>query len=76
METIDDYGRIVGKVYVNDLDVNAEMIKQGHAWVFRRYAKDKSLYELEQAARENQLGLWALPKEQRMPPWKWRYRRN
>ena len=76
VETIDDYGRIVGKVFIRDLDVNAEMIRGGHAWVFRRYAKDKDLYELEQAARENQLGLWALPEEQRIPPWQWRYRRK
>ena len=76
IETIDDYGRIVGKVYIRGLDVNAELIKQGHAWVFRKYAKDKSLYDMEQAARQNQLGLWALPEEQRMPPWKWRHRKQ
>ena len=75
IETIDDYGRVVGKVFVRDLDVNAELIKGGHAWVFRRYAKNKDLYELERTAREKQLGLWALPEDQRMPPWKWRHRK-
>lgn len=76
IETIDDYGRIVGKVFVKELDVNAELVRRGHAWVFRRYAKDKSLYELERAARKNQLGLWALPEIQRIEPWKWRHRKK
>ncbi len=29
----DRYGRIVGRVYVGNTDVNAELIKGGHAWV-------------------------------------------
>jgi len=48
------------------------MSMNGHAWVYRRYAKDKTLYDLETEARENQLGLWALPEEQKIAPWEWR----
>ena len=72
MVTIDRYGRTVGKVYLEDLDINAELVRYGHAWVYRRYAKDKTLFDLEAEARENQLGLWTLPEEQRIPPWEWR----
>jgi micrococcal nuclease len=72
VETTDRYGRTVGKVYLGDMDVNAELVRNGHAWVYRRYAKDKTLYDLETEARENQLGLWALPEAQRIPPWEWR----
>ena len=70
--TIDRYGRTVGKVYIGDMDINAELVRNGHAWVYRRYAKDKTLYELETEARDNQLGLWSLPEAQRIPPWEWR----
>jgi endonuclease YncB( thermonuclease family) len=37
-----------------------------------RRVKDKSLYDLERAARDKQLGLWALPEADREPPWRWR----
>lgn len=68
----DRYGRIVGKVYVGPLYVNADMVKQGHAWVYRKYAKDQVLFRLEEHARRQKIGLWALQKDQRVPPWEWR----
>ena len=72
VDTIDRYGRTVGTIFLNDLNINKEMVKAGHAWVYVQYAKDKTLFVLEKNARENQLGLWALPKEQRIAPWQWR----
>ena len=73
VETTDRYGRTVGRVYVDNVDVNAEMVKQGAAWVYRQYAKDQSLLALEQQAKAAKRGLWALPEAQRMPPWEWRH---
>jgi endonuclease YncB( thermonuclease family) len=35
VETTDKYGRTVGRVYVGGVDVNAELVKQGAAWVYR-----------------------------------------
>ena len=67
------YGRIVGQVYVGDLDVNAELVRQGDAWVYRKYAKREKLYALEREAREEKGGLWAQGKA--VPPWEWRHRR-
>src|SRR5689334_3036099 len=72
VQDTDRYGRTVGRVYVGPLDVNAEMVRQGAAWVYRRYSHDASLLQLEQEAREARRGLWALPEAQRMPPWEWR----
>ena len=46
------YGRTVGRVYVGGVDVNAEMVKQGAAWVYRKYAQDQALYRLEEQAKE------------------------
>ena len=72
VDTIDRYGRIVGTIFLNDLNINKEMVKAGHAWVYVQYAKDKTLFDLEKNARENQLGLWALPEGERIAPWQWR----
>lgn len=68
----DRYGRIVGRVYVGDVDVNAELVRRGAAWVYRRYARDKNLLDLEQEAKSAGRGLWALPEPERMAPWDWR----
>lgn len=69
---IDRYERIVGRIYVDDVDVSAELVRRGAAWVYRRYATDDSLYGLEDDARESGRGLWGLPEVQRLPPWEWR----
>lgn len=72
VQDIDRYGRTVGRVTVAGVDVNAEMVRQGAAWVYRKYAKDRSLFTIEQQARDAKAGLWALPEADRMPPWEWR----
>lgn len=71
---IDRYGRTVGRVYrVSDgLDVNAELVRLGAAWVYRQYNRDKSLLALEREAQAAKRGLWSLPEAERMPPWEWR----
>ena len=70
--TIDRYGRTVGIIFLDTLNINREMVKAGHAWVYVKYAKDKTLFDLEKNAKDNQLGLWALPEGERIPPWQWR----
>lgn len=71
---VDPYKRKVARVYrVDDgLDINAEQIERGNAWVYRRWVRDKTLFEREKNAKERRRGLWALPEAQRTPPWKWR----
>ena len=48
VQDTDRYGRTVGRVYVGGVDVNAEMVKQGAARLYRQYLKDQSLLTLEQ----------------------------
>lgn len=69
---LDRYGRVVGKVYKNDTYINAAMIEAGAAWVYRKYAQDKNLYNLEAVAKEQRIGLWNLPEAEITPPWQWR----
>ena len=72
IQDIDRYGRMVGRVYVGELDVNAEMVKLGAAWVYRKYASDQSLYALEKQAKQKRAGIWNLPEAEQIPPWEWR----
>ena len=72
VQDTDRYGRTVGRVYVGSLDVNAELVKQGVAWVYRQYLKDQSLLKLEADAKAAKRGLWGLPEAERCPPWDWR----
>ena len=69
----DQYGRVVARVRIGELDVNAEMLRRGAAWAYRKHTKDRELFRLEKEARDARRGLWALPKEARVPPWKWRW---
>ncbi|ASX25971.1 thermonuclease family protein [Candidatus Williamhamiltonella defendens] len=68
----DRYGRVLAQLYLGEVWINAEMIKQGDAWVYRQHSRDPRLLAFETQAREEKKGLWALPESQRVPPWEWR----
>jgi endonuclease YncB( thermonuclease family) len=70
VQTIDRYERTVGLVYVQGLDVNAELVRQGMAWVYRRYTNDERLYALEAKAKKEKRGLWST--NNFIEPWLWR----
>ena len=69
---VDRFGRTVGEVYADDRCVGCELVRDGHAWVYRRFSDDPVLLELEADARAAGRGLWSLPESQRTPPWEWR----
>ncbi|MBA3900544.1 MAG: thermonuclease family protein [Bacteroidetes bacterium] len=66
----DRYGRVLGDVSINDLNVNQEMVRRGMAWHFKRYSDDEELAKLEVEARKNKVGLWADPNA--VAPWEFR----
>jgi endonuclease YncB( thermonuclease family) len=72
----DRYGRIVGKIEVDGVDVNLEQIREGSAWVYTQYlrelsAEDRKLYlEGERQAKSQRAGLWHDGHPE--PPWEWR----
>ena len=72
VQTTDRYGRTVGRPYVGSLDISAEMIRMGAAWVYRDYLRDKGLLTLESDAKTNKRGVWGLSEAQNVPPWEWR----
>lgn len=68
----DRYGRTVARIKCDGVDANAAQISRGMAWVYDKYVKDKSLYQLQDEARTARLGLWSDPDP--VPPWEWRHR--
>ena len=72
---IDRYKRTVAVISsADDKVVQEEMIRAGMAWVYPKYCKLKEicdpLRELEHAAMQQKVGLWA--DKEPVPPWEWR----
>jgi len=67
---LDRYGRPIADVTLDGLDVNAEQVKRGMAWVYLQYSQDAKLIALEREARAAKLGLWDQPDP--VAPWQWR----
>ena len=67
VQDTDRYGRTVGRAYVGGTDVNAEMVKQGAAWVYRQFAKDPSLYRLEEQAKAAKRGFVGTARSRKLP---------
>ena len=63
----DAYRRVVAHVFVDGVDVNAELVRRGLAWVRRGYDPAPQLIRHEDEARDAQRGLWA--DADATPPW-------
>lgn len=66
----DTYGRKVALLRVGALQVNQEMVRQGHAWAFTRYRRSPELDAAQREARLARRGLWAA--DEPVSPWAWR----
>lgn len=70
----DRYGRTLGTIYLEERNVNFQMVGDGWAWHFKKYSKNEELAKLETQAREAKRGLWADPNA--LAPWDFRARQN
>ena len=76
----DRYGREVGRLLLDDVDVDLEQVRRGMAWHYKAYAREQtpeqrqSYAASEEQAREAQRGLWADPHP--VAPWDFRHRRT
>lgn len=68
----DGYGRTLGVVHAGGIDVNRAQVRDGWAWVYRRFEQGPAWLALEDEARHAKRGLWRDP--QALPPWTWRER--
>jgi endonuclease YncB( thermonuclease family) len=54
----DQYGRILGTVYIGNMNVNEAMVREGLAWQYY-YNKDKKYKELQADAKAKKLNIWS-----------------
>jgi endonuclease YncB( thermonuclease family) len=60
----DQYGRLMGKILIDGMDVNLAQVKAGMAWHYKEYEReqspeDRDLYaKAEDEARADRRGLW------------------
>ena len=66
----DRYKRTIGTIYLNGTDINAQMVENGYAWVYRKFSKKYTPQESK--AKKQGLGLWR--DKEPIPPWEWRKR--
>lgn len=71
VQSKDRYQRYIANVIYNDsLSLCHELVKNGLAWHYVKFSKDKTLQHMEDAARQAKVGLWKDPNP--MAPWEWR----
>lgn len=58
---IDRYGRILGLIYIDGVEVNLQIVKAGMAWHYAYYDKTPAYIEAEKKARASKVGLWIDP---------------
>ncbi|MFM7505325.1 MAG: thermonuclease family protein [Rubrivivax sp.] len=67
----DSYGRVVGRVTVEELDLGRRLVEEGHAWSTRTQYDRGPLVKQERMAKALGRGLHAqVPSA--IPPWAWR----
>lgn len=71
----DHYERMVAVVRLGEENVDAWLVRQGHAWAYRRFASDRRYCEWEEEARSAGRGLWAGSRPL-VAPWDWRRTRR
>jgi endonuclease YncB( thermonuclease family) len=78
--TQDQFHRMVATVWLiangKRINVNETMLRDGHAWAYRRYMREARYCDIEAEARDNKRGLWAQPISDWIYPPEWRFLKN
>lgn len=70
VQDTDRYGRKVGVVYCNGIEVNLEQVERGLAWVYIKYAKEQKYFDAESRAKNKKIGIWSM--NNLIPAWEFR----
>lgn len=68
----DKYKRVLGTIYYQNKDINIQQVKDGYAWVYKKYSKNSNYFKAEKGARSKKLGLWS----DKNPIEPWEFRKN
>ena len=66
-KTTDRYSRSISICYVNGVNINSLMVKNGWALAYRKYSMD--YIDEEKEAKDKKMGMWT---GKFLAPWKWR----
>jgi micrococcal nuclease len=66
----DRYSREIGEIFIDNRDINTEMVADGCAWRYPQDDNAGNFLAAEKDAREHKRGLWADPHP--IPPWEFR----
>ena len=66
----DKYKRVLGTIYYNNTDINLQQVKDGYAWVYKKYSNNQTYYKAEKLARDKRVGLWI--DKNPLEPWEFR----
>jgi micrococcal nuclease len=61
---------LMGRIYLGERFINAEMVREGFAWRRVEYDEPGEFTDVEAEARKQRRGLWS--DKDPMPPWEWR----
>lgn len=70
----DRYGRILGYVFIDSINVNKELLRNGLAWHYKFFNKDEELAEIGQKAKDQKLNIWS--EKNPIEPYLWRKRKK
>ena len=70
----DKYKRVLGTIYYNNTDINLQQVKDGYAWVYKKYSNNQTYYKAEKLARDKRVGLWI--DKNPLEPWEFRRKKN
>ena len=71
-EGTDKYDRLLGRVFVDGVELNESLVRNGLAWHYEIRVSDRALADAERHARAAKVGIWSQPNP--VPPWRWRRR--
>jgi micrococcal nuclease len=78
--TQDQFKRMVAVVWLvtggERINLNEMMLREGHAWAYRRHMRDAKFCDFEAEARDAKRGLWAQPVSEWVYPPEWRFLKN
>ena len=69
----DKYKRVLGTIYYNNTDINLQQVKDGYAWVYKKYSNNQTYHKAEKLARDKRVGLWI--DKNPLEPWEFRKKR-
>jgi endonuclease YncB( thermonuclease family) len=70
VSTRDRYGREIGNVLADGIDVNGSLVRFGYSWCYRAYKHRAIVEQYEAEAKAAKRGLWSAEKQ--IPPWDYR----